>query len=150
MANTIFLLLNLVLAFYNAGTIWAHEIDIFRSWKLVSNPEVFHNIQKVHWKKLPYWVFIPVGISFIGSVLLFWYHPEKIPNSTIWIAFTFQFLSHFLTAICWGPWQARLSKDELGNKSPSLKSILKTHWIRTLLINAYALMLLYMTIQSLS
>jgi hypothetical protein len=30
-----FLLLNLALGFYNVGTIWAHEIDIFRSWKLV-------------------------------------------------------------------------------------------------------------------
>ena len=26
------LVLNLALAFYNVGTIWAHEIDIFRSW----------------------------------------------------------------------------------------------------------------------
>jgi hypothetical protein len=25
---------NLALAFYNVGTIWAHEIDTFRSWKL--------------------------------------------------------------------------------------------------------------------
>src|SRR5260370_14327787 len=30
------LLLNLALAFYNIGTIWAREVDIFRSWKLAS------------------------------------------------------------------------------------------------------------------
>lgn len=32
----VFLLLNLALGFYNLGTIWAHEIDIFRSWDLLS------------------------------------------------------------------------------------------------------------------
>jgi len=30
-----FLLFNVALAFYNVGTIWAHEIDIFRTWKLI-------------------------------------------------------------------------------------------------------------------
>ena len=33
MNTTTFLVLNLALAFYNVGTIWAHEVDIFRSWK---------------------------------------------------------------------------------------------------------------------
>jgi hypothetical protein len=149
MTKEIFLLLNLVLAFYNVGTIWGHEIDIFRTWKLL-DPTTFHNVQSVHWKKLPYWVFIPVGLSFIGAIALFWYHPDKIPDWEIWLAFIIQFISHFLTAILWGQWQAKLSKDNLGAASPYLAKILKTHWIRTALINVYGLLLLYMTIQILS
>jgi hypothetical protein len=148
MSKETFLVLNLALAFYNVGTIWAHEIDIFRSWKLL-DPKTFHSIQLVHWKKIPYWIFIPVGIGSIGSIVLFWYHPDNIPIREIWIAFIFQFLSHFLTAIFWGRWQAKLSKDGSGGASPWLAKILKTHWIRTALINAYGLMLLYMTIQTL-
>lgn len=149
MSKELFLLLNLVLAFYNVGTIWAHEIDIFRSWKLL-DAKTFHIVQGVHWKKLPYWIFIPAGLTFIGSIALFWYHPYKISNWEIWIAFVLQFLPLFLTVIFWGQWQAKLSKDELGSASPYLKKIIKTHWIRTALINAYALMLLYMAIQTLS
>jgi hypothetical protein len=149
MTPEIFLVLNLALAFYNVGTIWAHEIDIFRSWKLLSDPQIFHTVQSVHWKKLPYWVFIPVALSFIGSIALFRYHPNEIRNWEIWMAFTFQLLSHLLTAITWGQWQAKLSKDKEGNASPWLAKILKTHWIRTLLISAYALALFYMTIQTL-
>src|SRR6516164_2819909 len=110
-----FLLLNLSLAFYNVGTIWAHEIDIFRSWKLLSDARIFHTVQRVHWKKLPYWIFTPVGLSFIGSIILFWYHPDKIPIWEICLGFLFQLLSHFLTAITWGQWQARLAKDNSGN-----------------------------------
>ncbi len=149
MSKEFFLLINVALAFYNVGTIWAHEIDIFRTWKLLTDPKTFHTVQAVHWKKLPYWVFVPVGLSFIGVIALFWYHPNNISNSEIWIAFAFQFLSHLLTAVFWGPWQAKLSKDESGNESPWLTKILKTHWIRTALINAYALMLLYITSQTL-
>src|SRR5215475_394615 len=100
------LLLNLALAFYNTGTIWAHEVDIFRTWKLIDSAS-FHAVQSTHWKKLPYWVFIPVGLSFIGSILLSWYHPVQIEMGEIWVAFSTQSLSHILTSIMWGPWQAK-------------------------------------------
>jgi len=149
MPKGIFLLINLALAFYNVGTIWAHEVDIFRTWKLL-DPKTFAVVQSVHWKKLPYWVFIPVGVSFIGSIALLWYHPDKIPVWETWLAFGFQILSHSLTSAFWGRWQAKLSKDKLGGASPFLRLILKTHWIRTALISAYGLTLLWMAIQTMS
>ena len=149
MTTNIFLLLNLALAFYNIGTIWALEIDIFRSWKFL-DPKTFHIVQGVHWKKLPYWVFIPVGFAFIGTIALFWYHPDKISNWEIGLAVIFQLLSLYLLQFFGGIWQAKLSKDKTGGESIFLKKILRTHWLRTTLINAYGLMLLYMTIQTLS
>jgi hypothetical protein len=148
-SKEVFLLLNLALAFYNVGTIWAHEIDIFRSWRYL-DPKTFIIIQRTHWRKIPYWIFLPVALGFIGSIIMFWYHPANIPVSEIWIAFILQFLSHLLTAIFWGQWQAKLSKDSLGGESLYLKKILKTHWIRTALINGYGFMLLYMAIQTLT
>jgi hypothetical protein len=140
MSPLVFLILNLALSFYNVGTIWAMEVDIFRSWKLVGND--FHTVQEIHWKKLPYWIFTPVGLALVGSIILFWYHPAGSPIWAIWGVFLVQLLSLMLTAIFWGQWQAKLSKDPLGSKSPYLAKILKTHWLRTLLINAYAFTLL--------
>jgi hypothetical protein len=99
-----FLLANLALAFYNVGTIWAHEIDIFRTWKLLDPP---------------------------GS-----------PLWAIWGNVSCQLLSHVLTGMMWGRWQAALSVDPLGAQGPSLDKILRTHWIRTGLVSAYALILL--------
>ena len=52
MTPKVFLLLNLALAFYGVGAIWAHEVDIFRSWKLV-DAATFHRVQAAHWRKLP-------------------------------------------------------------------------------------------------
>ncbi len=144
--DSIFLLLNVALAFYNAGTIWAHEVDIFRSWKYL-DAAAFHTVQRVHWKKLPYWIFIPVGLSFIGSIALFWIHPGKMPGWEIGAAFGSQLLSHILTALFWGPWQAKLAKDDRGGASPMLARILRTHWVRTTLITLYAFILLVGMIQ---
>jgi hypothetical protein len=141
MTPSLFLLLNLILAFYNVGTIWAHEIDIFRSWKLIGEAE-FHQVQLAHFRKLPYWIFAPVGIAFLGSIALLRYHREGSAMWIAWMALICQILSMILTALFWGRWQGKLAQDSLGPKILYLVRILRTHWVRTALINAYAFLLL--------
>jgi hypothetical protein len=149
MSAAIFLLLNVALAFYNVGTIWAHEVDIFRSWKLIAAND-FHRVQTAHWHKLPYWVLFPVGLGLIGSIGLIWYRPINSPEWAVWCAPGCQMASLALTAALWGRWQAKLSRDPLGPASPYLSKILSTHWIRTLLINVYAFVLLVWTLECLT
>lgn len=141
MSRPLFLLLNLALAFYNVGTIWAHELDIFRTWKLVDLGS-FHRIQHAHWRRLPYWVFAPVGAALAGSVALLWFRPAGVSMFAIVAALVCQLASLILTMLFWGRWQAKLSQDERGSASPYLTKILASHWIRTALINAAALFLL--------
>ena len=43
------LLLNLALAFYNVGAIWAHQVDIFPSWRLVG-ADNFERVHTFHWR----------------------------------------------------------------------------------------------------
>lgn len=124
MNANVFLLLNLALAFYNVGTIWAHEIDIFRTWKLI-DPQHFHQVQGAHFRKLGYWIFAPVGLALIGSIALFWYRPAHSPIWCVWAALVLQLLSLVLTAAFWGRWQAQLARDERGPDSPYLAKILK-------------------------
>ena len=149
MNGKLLLLLNLALSFYLVGAIWAVEIDIFRSWKLI-DPRDFRTVQSVHWRKLPYWVFAPLALALLGSISLVWSHPKMSPPWAVWGNLGAQVAAHLLTAFFWGPWQAQLSKDALGPASPYLLKILATHWIRTLLINAYAFILLAWTIRSLA
>lgn len=137
-----FLLLNIALGFYNVGTIWAHEIDLFRTWKLIGREE-FHAVQRTHFRKLPYWIFAPVFLAMVGGVTLLWYRPAGSPTWCAGTALGLQALSATLTVVMWGPWQAKLARDPLGPASPYLERILRTHWLRTLLINAYAAVLLY-------
>ena len=135
-----FLIINLALGFIMLAQ--------YGQWKWIffdrGNPVGvdFHTVQEVHWKKLPYWIFTPVALALIGSIALFWYHPVNSPVWAIWGVFILQVISLVLTAIFWGQWQAKLSKDPLGSQSPYLAKILRTHWARTLLINLYAFILL--------
>jgi hypothetical protein len=99
-------------------------------------------VQEVHWRKLPYWIFAPIALALLGSVVLVSYHPIGSPGWAVWGNLGCQSLSLILTALFWGRWQAKLAKDPLGSESPYLKKILATHWVRTLLINAYAFSLL--------
>jgi hypothetical protein len=92
--------INLCLAFYNVGTIWANEVDIFRSWKLLNNV-TFHKVHAVHWHKIPFWIFIPYGLFFALSILLIWYHPASSPTWAIWGNFACFVLAIALTATFW-------------------------------------------------
>ena len=136
-----FLLANLALAFYLVGAIWAHEVDIFRNWRVL-DPENLHRVQTVHFRKLPYWVFAPLAAALAGSIVLIWHHPAGSPAWAIWGNLSCQVVSHSLTAHLWGPWQARLSRDRDGGNSVYLDRILRTHWIRTILITAYGAIML--------
>ena len=140
------LLLELAVCFYNVGTIWAIEVDIFRTWKLVGENE-FHTIQTVHWKKLPYWIFTPVGLALLGSLVLIWYHPVGSPTWALLGNVICQACSLILTAFLWGPWQAKLSQDPSGPQSRYLANILRTHWVRTFLITAAGFVVLWWTVQ---
>ena len=140
-ATRIFLLANMALAFYLVGAIWAHEVDIFRSWKLVDVKD-FHSVQRAHWRKLSYWIFAPLGLAFVGSVGLVWFHPKGSPSWAIKGNLALLSSSFLLTAIFWGRWQAKLSKDSAGPQSIYLARILRTHWVRTALISAYAFVIL--------
>ena len=135
MNPSVFLLLNVALGFYLVGAIWAMEVDIFRSWRLL-HADIFPSVQTAHWRKLPYWVFAPLGLALFGSLMLIGYHPAVAPAWARYGNLACQLVSHPLTAILWGPWQAKLSRDDRGPASPYLERILATHWIRTLIINS--------------
>jgi hypothetical protein len=137
----VFLLLNLALAFYLVGCIWAHEVDIFRTWRLVGR-ERFPAVQRTHWRKLPYWIFAPLTAAFAGGIGLIWLLPAGSPAWGPWANFGLQVASAVMTALYWGPRQARLSRDPEGPDSVYLTRILRTHWVRTGLITAYGGVLL--------
>jgi hypothetical protein len=136
-----FLLLNLAMSLYNVGVIWAHEVDIFRSWRLIPAGD-FPTVQGVHWRKLPYWVFAPYALSIAGALALLAYHPDHAPTWTLVGNALCQVLALVLTAVMWAPWQYRLSRDAAGPRSRYLDYILRTHWIRTSLITAAGCFLL--------
>ena len=141
-AKTIFLLANLALAFGIAGFVWAHQVEIFRSWRLM-DAKSFRAVHAAHWQMLPIWV-VPIGFGLAGSIALTWYHPAATPAWAIWASLLCQVLTQMLTLSSWGRWQAQLRTDNRGPDSPVLDK-LRTHWLRAFLVSAYAAILFVWT-----
>ena len=142
MLQIVFLVINLSIGFYAVGIVWANEIDIFRSWQHIRDVDDFQTVWHVHWRKLWSWGLIPVGLEFAGSIGLILFHPEGSPSWAIWGNFACQLTSIVLTVLFWEQWQAKLSRDPLGARSPYLTKIYKTHWVRATLTTTYAILLL--------
>jgi hypothetical protein len=136
---TVFLLANVALTFYLSGYIWAHEVEIFHSWNMLDEGS-FAPAQETHWR-MAFWLFAALGLAFAGSIALRWYHPAGPPAWALRGNVGLQLLSHLLTALTWGRWQANLSEDPLWPGGPYLAKILWSRWVRTLIVNAYALVL---------
>jgi len=100
-------------------------------------------VQRLHWRKLPYWVLTPVGFSLLGSIVLIWYHPSASPLWGIAGQFCARGSRSSSQLAIGAGGRARLAQDPAGPDSPSLAKILNTDWVRTLLVSSNALILLF-------
>ena len=134
--RTVFLLANLALAFFIAGFVWAHQIEIFRAWRLLDEKS-FRAVHAAHSRTLPVWV-TAIVLSAAGSVALIFWHPAGSPAAAIRAAVACQVLTQILTVLFWGRWQSALRTDPAGPASPLLARLIRTHWLRAVLVSAYA------------
>jgi hypothetical protein len=133
---TLFLLGNLALAWLIAGFVWAHQIEIFRAWRFLDEKS-FRAVHDAHWRTLPVWV-VPIVLSAAGSVALIGYHPAGSPAWAIRAGVACQAVTQALTVLFWGRWQANLRTDADGPRSVALARLVRTHWVRAVLVTAYA------------
>ncbi|HEY8426242.1 MAG TPA: hypothetical protein VIK73_09565 [Limnochordales bacterium] len=55
---------------------------------------------------MPLLVFVPVGASLVGCVVLLRYHPDGTPRPLLWTGLGLQLAAHLLTVAMWGRWQS--------------------------------------------
>jgi hypothetical protein len=139
-AKSVFLLANVALAFAVAGFVWAHQVEVFRSWRLI-DAKSFRAVHDAHWRALAVWV-VPIGLGLAGSIALIWYHPAGTPAWAIRAAVLCQVVTQVLTLLFWGRWQAQLRVESNGPDSPVLARLVRTHWMRAVLVSAYAAILI--------
>jgi hypothetical protein len=141
MNSNVLLLVVLVLSFYGAGLIWSVQLIVFRSWQLLGNADELHKVQADYWRKLPWFVFAPVGILFILTIVLLRQPPPFTPEALVWASFWLQLLSHSMTVLMWARWERRIIVERHPPDSLLLARLVATHWIRTALITLNALAL---------
>ena len=127
-----------VFAWYHVGFVWLVQVVAWPLFGYVGRTE-FEAYHQAWWRGIRYILFIPSGLTFAGGLYLLFARPAGVPQWLIALAFGMYVLMYALTAVWWGPEQAKLT-DPL---SPRLALIIRTHWARTALVTGYALCFLF-------
>lgn len=127
------LILTLVLAWYHVGFVWLVQVV---AWPLFAyvGPNEFNTYHQAWWRGIRYILFVPSALTFIGAILLLHWTPSGVTHSILWIALAQYILTYVLTAVWWGPQQARLTRTD----TPQFSLVIETHWVRTALVTGYA------------
>jgi hypothetical protein len=84
-------------------------------------------------------LFIPAStLSLLGALAQLRWRSPRVPLFVALLGLVLHTLIWGLTAIWWGPWQARLKqvRQEDGTLNPLYQCLLSTHWLRVALVTA--------------
>jgi hypothetical protein len=125
------------LAWYSVGFVWLVQVVAWPLFAYVGRNE-FEAYHQAWWRGIRYILFVPSGLTLIGMAFLLKWTPPGVPLWTIWTSLGLYILMYVLTAVWWGPQQAKLTCTD----TPQFDLIVKTHWARTALVTGYAFSLL--------
>lgn len=131
------LILTLVFAWYHVGFVWLVQVVAWPLFGYVGANE-FNAYHQAWWRGIRYILFVPSALTFIGAILLLHWTPPGVTPSILWVALASYILTYVLTAVWWGPEQAKLTRTD----TPRFELIIKTHWVRTALVTGYAVLML--------
>lgn len=131
------LIWTLAFAWYGVGIVWLVQIVAWPLFSYVGRNE-FDSYHLAWWRGIRYVILAPAGLAFLGGILLLRFTPSGIPIWIIWAGVGMEIAMWGLTALWFGPRQAKLTNTETGG----FRLLIKTHWLRTALISGYGLVLL--------
>jgi hypothetical protein len=131
------LIVTAALAWYHVGFVWLVQVV---AWPLFAyvGPREFEAYHQAWWRGIRYILFVPSALVFVGGSLLFFMRPAGVPEWLLAAGFGTYVLTYLLTALWFGPEQARL----IDPTSSRLTAINNSHWVRTALVSGYGLSLL--------
>jgi hypothetical protein len=141
------LLMTCALSLYGAGQVWLVQLSSYRLWTYVGEKE-FHAYHAAWWRGIWGVILAPAAIVVVGSALMLWRPAPDVPVWATWLGFALQAALVLGTAIWWGPLMARVEAPGGGLLSNRYQLLMKTHWIRVVIVSAYAVLALWMLAQS--
>ena len=100
----------------------------------------------MHWDAWPLMIFVTVGASLVGAIVLLRYHPEGTPRPPLWTVLGLHLAAHMLTVAMWGRCQALITFQHLGSQDALVERLVATP--SHVLVAAYALVLPWGTLRA--
>jgi hypothetical protein len=132
--NDLILLFALIFALYRVGDIWTFQVALFPLWPMVP-AEVFPAYQQKHFHSIFGVIFVPMGLSALGAVLLWFFPSAGAPEWLLIAALALQGIL-FLSLFYWVPLQLRIARE--GNRPELMRELIGMHWTRVANLTLYA------------
>jgi hypothetical protein len=129
------------LAAWNVGVIWLMQLLIYPQFAEVPSDR-FRAYHLSHWRKSRYVVLVPAAVILGGSVAMLRFPPPRAPLWIPWSGVALQAAIWLGTWRWWARLQIRLNRE--GNHPTLVRLLVRTHWLRTGMITAYAVLVLAM------
>jgi hypothetical protein len=119
LANDLILLFALAFALYRVGDAWTFQVVLFPLWRIVRF-EDFPAYHRKHFHSIFGVIFVPMGFSAVGAVLLWFFPPPLAPRWLLATAVGLQAIL-FLSLLYWVPLQLKIERE--GNQPTPLNSL---------------------------
>ena len=139
--NDLILLFALSFALYRVGDIWTFQVVLFPLWPIVPR-EDFPAYHQKHFHSILGVIFVPMGLSALGAVLLWFFPPDGAPRSLLIAVLALQAIL-FLSLLYWIPLQLRIQRE--GNRPALMHELITVHWTRVANLTLYAVVVLWLT-----
>jgi hypothetical protein len=137
------LLATFALSLYSAGQVWLVQLSSYPLWAYVGRNE-FSAYHRAWWRSIWGVVLGPAALVTLGSVLMLWRAVPEVPAWALWASVGLQACFVLGTAVWWGPLMARLEGADAGLDQRRYRLLMSTHWLRVLVVTAYAVLLGWM------
>lgn len=139
--NDLVLVFALIFALYRVGDIWTFQVVLFPLWGLV-RAEDFPAYQQKHFHSIFGVIFVPMGLSAVGAVLLWFFPPSAAPRWLLAAAVGLQAIL-LLSLLYWIPLQLKIERE--GNQPELIHQLVVTHWTRVANLTLYAAVVVWLT-----
>lgn len=113
---------------------------LFPLWGIV-RPEDFATYHRKHFHSIFEVIFVPMGLSALGVVLLCFFPPPGAPRWLLATAVALQAIL-FLSPFYWVPLQLKIERE--GNRPELIHQLVVTHWTRVANLTFYAAAVLWL------
>jgi hypothetical protein len=141
LANNLILLFALAFALYRVGDIWTFQVVLFPLWSMV-RPEDFPAYHRKHFHSIFGVIFLPMGLSAAGAILLWFFPPAAAPRWLLAAVLALQAVL-FLSLLYWVPLQLKIERE--GNRPELMRELITVHWTRVANLTLYAAVVVWLT-----
>lgn len=135
------------LSWYSTGLIWLVQLSCYPLWRRVGQRE-FYDYHVAWWHSIWGVIFVPSGLLLVGAIAMIWIRPAGVSTSLAWTGLSLQIALYALTAAWWAPLMARLATPEQGLLLDRFELLMNTHWLRVIIVTAYAMVVFIMLAKS--